>query len=162
MKYRVKEKSAVYSAPTTTSEVVAEVQANDELELGEAITIGNATWNDVKLSDGKTGYFAIKPVPANDHSQEQNLPSQSMPCSSQQPSPLPPAAQPVTSQMTKESDKVNVTLFAIAGGGVCFVLVLLAGGGGAKDGMQAGAVGGFMGAIVASVINGIPRKKKQQ
>jgi hypothetical protein len=160
MKYRLNEKTAVYSAPTSTSPVVAELKAGDELEVGEVVKYGDENWNDVTLPDGKMGYIAMKPVAANDYPQEQNPPSQSMTPSFQQPSPLPPAAQPVTPQMAKESDRVNVTLFAIAGGGVCFVLVLLAGGGGAKDGMQAGAIGGFLGAIVASVINGIPRKKQ--
>jgi hypothetical protein len=60
MKYRLNEKATVYSAASSTSLVVAELRAGDELNVGEGVTNGDEKWDGVKLPDGKTGYIPAR------------------------------------------------------------------------------------------------------
>jgi hypothetical protein len=86
----------------------------------------------------------------NNQPEKQNDTTQSQTPSSQQP---PPPQQP------DASFKVNETVFAIAGGGVFFLLNHLTQGA-VPSGAIGGAIGGALGFIVASIINSIFKKKE--
>jgi len=57
MKVRVLDQKAfVYSAASLASEVVAEVRAGDEIDVGKTVRDGGATWVEAALPDGRSGY----------------------------------------------------------------------------------------------------------
>lgn len=58
MKYRLDEKVTVYSDTSSTSSVVAELRAGDEVDLRGTLTSGGERWHGVTVSDGKAGYIA--------------------------------------------------------------------------------------------------------
>jgi hypothetical protein len=60
MKYRLSEKALVFSTASRTSQVLAELQASDEIHVGESVANGEGKWDAVKLADGRTGYISAK------------------------------------------------------------------------------------------------------
>ena len=52
MKYRLDEKTNVYSTASSTSQVVTELQVGDEIDVGEITTNDSGRWHNVKLQDG--------------------------------------------------------------------------------------------------------------
>jgi hypothetical protein len=69
------------------------------------------------------------------------------------------SAQPTASEKEAPRFHANLTVFAIIGGGVFFILSI-ATGGAVPGGAQGGAIGGFLGAVVASLINLVVFKQK--
>jgi hypothetical protein len=56
MKYCLAEEATVYTDRSTTSPVVAALQAGDQIDMAEPTAAPGEGWDVVTLPDGKTGY----------------------------------------------------------------------------------------------------------
>jgi hypothetical protein len=60
MKYYLAENATVYTEARSTSPVLTELGAGDEIEVAEPNPIPYQGWDVVTLQDGKTGYISAK------------------------------------------------------------------------------------------------------